>query len=181
MIRHIEQRIQHMVKSGTITNNVNTQGTIPTCQVSSFQNQEVHNDRPMYGQWGITSVPPTGSQCMTLSGYGLNNNKFIFSTHDINTHPQNLKEGEVQVYDKNKQSLYLSVNGVHITANDLFEVKIGEQVLFSIQKDKITFNADIEVNGEVKASGEITSGNIALTQHKHSGVQPGSGETSTPS
>lgn len=179
-MNNLNQRVLHLVKSGTITNKINTQGQIHTCQVSSFQNQEVHNNRPIYGHWGFTSVPSTGSQCMTLSGYGLNNNKFIFSTHDINTHPTNLQEGEVQIYDKNKQSLYLSVNVVEVTANDLFEVKLGDNVLFSISKDKITINIDIEVNGEVKATGEITSGSIALTQHKHSGVQAGSSETSGP-
>lgn len=180
MLKELAQRIQHMVKTGTITNAVNTSGDVHTCQVSTFQGQEVHNDRPMYGTWGMASVPPTNSQAITLSGYGLNNNRIVVGTHDVNTHPKNLKQGEVQLYDTSNQSLYLSVNGVVVTAKDLFEVKLGQDVLFSISKDKVIFNANIEVNGSITSTDEITSGGIKLTQHKHTGVQSGSSETGTP-
>ncbi|GAA09867.1 hypothetical protein ATPR_2871 [Acetobacter tropicalis NBRC 101654] len=165
MIRHLEQRVQHLVKSGTISNTIKTQGTIPTCQVSTFQNQEVHNDRPMYGHWGFTSVPPTGSQCMTLSGYGLNNNKFIFSTHDINTHPQNLKEGEVKVYDSKKQGIYLQEGtSINIDANNIIRITVNGKEVVSVKEGSVYVQGNLLVSNGASGTFSDQSGKVITVQ-----------------
>ena len=138
------QRIMHMVKTGTITNKINTDNTIQACQVTSVQGQEVHNDRPMYGNWGMTSVPPTGSQAITLAGYGLNNNKIVVATHDVNTHPQNLKEGEVQMYDTKGQCIYLQdQTAITVKANNEVTITIGDTEMVTIRSGSLTVNKSL--------------------------------------
>lgn len=45
---------------------------------------------------------------------------------------------------------------------------------------KVTASNDVAVAGAVDATGEITSGAIPLTTHKHDGVTPGGGTSGTP-
>jgi phage baseplate assembly protein V len=45
---------------------------------------------------------------------------------------------------------------------------------------KLTITGDVEVSGKIDAVGEVKSGSIGLTSHKHGGVQTGGGTTSTP-
>lgn len=40
--------------------------------------------------------------------------------------------------------------------------------------------AECDINCKVNVSGDVTAGNISLTQHTHPGVQPGSGTTGAP-
>ena len=44
----------------------------------------------------------------------------------------------------------------------------------------VTVNADLHVNGAIKASGDVTGAGISLDKHVHGGVQAGSGNTGTP-
>lgn len=53
-------------------------------------------------------------------------------------------------------------------------VKVQTKGEFSVSASKALFDCDITTSGDVQA------GNISLTQHRHPGVQPGSGETGTP-
>lgn len=45
---------------------------------------------------------------------------------------------------------------------------------------KTTINGDLDVQGKVTASGDVKAGAISLQQHKHLGVQPGSGTSGLP-
>lgn len=57
---------------------------------------------------------------------------------------------------------------------------------FEIAGGKATFNGNLEVTGDIKATGTITgdtdvkTGSISLKTHKHGGVQAGGSQTSTP-
>ncbi|GAN84020.1 phage baseplate assembly protein domain-containing protein [Novacetimonas hansenii] len=184
-IQELNNRVTHLVKTGTISNKIVTNGTIHTVQVSQFNGYEVHNNVPMYGTWGVTSTPPVGSQIITLSGYGAGNNKFVIATHDVNTHPQKMSQGETQIYDANKQSLYLSVNGIIITAQNEYEIKLGDNTIFTINKDGISIDANVSITGALKvsdsitATGDVTGNNISLSSHIHS-VTAAPGETGAP-
>lgn len=43
-----------------------------------------------------------------------------------------------------------------------------------------TFNGDIQLNGSMAASGDVSAGGISLQTHKHSGVQGGPSKTGGP-
>ncbi|KAB8122203.1 hypothetical protein D3W54_15960 (plasmid) [Komagataeibacter medellinensis] len=179
-IKECENRIIHLVKSGTVSNNINTKDTIHTCQVTQMAGYEVHNNVPVYGTWGIASTAPVGSQAITLSGYGAANNKIVIATHDVKTHPKNMGEGETQLYDANGQSLYLSIDGVVVSSKDVFEIKQGNNTIFTIDKNGVSINANVKVTGAITATGDIKAGNISLDSHTHSGVEAGSANTGAP-
>lgn len=44
----------------------------------------------------------------------------------------------------------------------------------------VTINGDVQVNGKVSTTGDVTAGTISLQQHKHGGVTPGSGASGGP-
>jgi phage baseplate assembly protein gpV len=44
----------------------------------------------------------------------------------------------------------------------------------------VTINGDVQVNGKVGTTGDVTAGTISLQQHKHGGVTPGSGNSGAP-
>lgn len=44
----------------------------------------------------------------------------------------------------------------------------------------VTINANVQVNGSVVATGDVTGQGTSLHTHKHGGVQPGDGQTGVP-
>lgn len=44
----------------------------------------------------------------------------------------------------------------------------------------VTINGDVRLNGTLTASEDVVAAGISLKSHKHGGVQPGGGQTSTP-
>ena len=44
----------------------------------------------------------------------------------------------------------------------------------------VTINGDVTLNGKLTATGEIQSGAIKLTTHRHTGVTAGAGTSGTP-
>lgn len=68
-----------------------------------------------------------------------------------------------------KGDITARANNVTLNANTL-----------TVNCPKNTFNGNIQVNGEVTVSQEVTAAGIALTKHKHTGVQGGSSNTGEP-
>lgn len=63
-----------------------------------------------------------------------------------------------------------------------FKLIVDENGNLTITAVKVTINSDLEVNGKITATGEVTAGTnqVKLTQHKHGGVTVGSGVTGIP-
>ncbi|MCP1202238.1 MULTISPECIES: Gp138 family membrane-puncturing spike protein [Acetobacter] len=59
-------------------------------------------------------------------------------------------------------------------------VKIKTSGAMDIEAGSVKIGCDVSVSGDISASGDVKAGNISLTKHKHSGVQPGSGTTAPP-
>lgn len=153
--------LDHLISTGTISNTINTEDTIHKCQVTSYSGQVVHDQRPMYGTWGYASVPPLNSQAITLSAYGHTNNKLVIGTHDVNTHPKNLKEGEVQLYDTKGQVIYFQdQTAISVSANNEVTITIGGVEMATIQSGTMTLTNSLVVgNG---ASGYFSDQNGKL-------------------
>lgn len=89
-----------------------------------------------------------------------------------------LQPGETVLYDADG-------NRVHLRAGGVVEVKAAGKVVVEAPEVEITapivrITGDVEVTGKITATGEIQSGSIPLTTHKHTGVQPGAGTSGTP-
>lgn len=167
-IQIVENRISHLVKSEKISLDTNTQSNINKTQLTGFNGLTVHDDRPIFQHYGFTSAPLAGAHAISLSGYGVCDNKLVIGTHDTRHHPTGLTAGECQIYDNNAQKVYLSVNGVVISAKDKFDIQVNGKSIITGDANGINITGDLTVSGKITASGDVVGSNISLSEHTHS-------------
>lgn len=76
----------------------------------------------------------------------------------------------------------ISNSGVQIRNNDgttYIEISADGKIKL-ISPSEISIQGDVNVTGSIQASGEITSGSIPLSTHKHTGVTTGGGTSGGP-
>lgn len=71
----------------------------------------------------------------------------------------------------------LNVGEYGISAGESEMVVTQKKILIS---GDISVSGNISVSGEITASGDVKAGDISLSGHRHSGVQGGSSQTTTP-
>lgn len=59
-----------------------------------------------------------------------------------------------------------------------FHVKTAGK--FIVDAAECDINCTVNVGGDMVATGDVKAGSISLSQHRHSGVQPGGGSTGAP-
>ena len=88
-------------------------------------------------------------------------------------------DGTTVEYDRATHTLTLDTKGpiniittgpVHLTSDGPVEITAAG----------VMMNSDLEVNGVVVATGDVTAGGVSLKTHIHSGVMTGSGNTGAP-
>lgn len=60
------------------------------------------------------------------------------------------------------------------------QITINGDVPLIVNASAMTVNADLTVNGNINATGDVKAGSISLKTHTHSGVTPGDGVTGAP-
>lgn len=84
-------------------------------------------------------------------------------------------DGASLAYDRDAHKWSLE-----IPAGGAFEVTIGGTTL-TIEDGKVTIKAaDLHVEGDVKATGDVVAGSVSLKQHLHTGVMSGPALTGPP-
>jgi phage baseplate assembly protein V len=143
--------------------------------------------------YGLDSNPPAGSFILLLSSQSQEAVKFGVQSDFINRF-KNLKAGEVALYNTLTQSvIHLKENGdIEIDCkNNLIGTVAGTATLTvtgntTITTPLLTLNGDLQVNGDIDATGtitgdtEVTTGSINLGTHVHTGVQTGGSNTGGP-
>lgn len=67
-----------------------------------------------------------------------------------------------------------------INANTSGAATVSAQGGITLTAPTVTINGDVQVNGKVTSTGDVTAGTISLQQHKHGGVTPGNGSSGVP-
>lgn len=129
-------------------------------------------------QFGIASMAPDGAVTVVIAMGGDQGDMVALPPSCPAIRFGNLQPGEVAIYDAGG-------NRVHLRAGGIVEVKAAGKVVVEapeveITAPVVTITGDVTVNGTVTATGEIKSGSIPLTTHKHTGVQAGAGTSGTP-
>jgi hypothetical protein len=81
------------------------------------------------------------------------------------------------------QYIVMNDDGVRIVSPTAIELQapvvriLGE---FEQSNGDASFAQSVDVAADVTVQGEVTAGNIPLTQHRHNGVTPGGGNSGTP-
>jgi phage gp45-like len=115
--------------------------------------------------FGISTVPPVGSEVTTLSMRGDPSNSVVVATGHRESRPRNLKPGQAVLYDEAGTTVKLTNDGkLAITCTGTLTITAVE----------------VHVVGKITATGDITANTISLEHHIHSGVAPGAGNTGQP-
>ncbi len=118
------------------------------------------------------SPPAIGEQVCIVSPFGELGSGFVMS-------------GAINYDDQAAPDNRENVEKITLPGGGSYEIHVGSNVL-TITGGKLTFTGDVEITGKLSTTGDITTpanviaGDIGLKTHKHSGVQPGPGNTAGP-
>lgn len=161
-IQRIIQRIQHVVGRGRVTTG-NDAGNVQLLQVK-LGADEVRDNTPRLAEYGLTSMPPVGSDAVVVFIGGDRSNGAIVATGHQASRLKGLAPGEVAIYDDQGQSVYITRAGIVINC-------AGKPM---------TINGDVTVNGKVTATTDVIAAGTSLHTHVHGGVAPGGSNTGVP-
>lgn len=128
-------------------------------------------------QFGFVSVPPIGSEVLTLRRRGDRTLTMVIGTSHRPSRPRGLQPGDAAMHDMRGQIIKLTADGLLIDAAGLAVV---------IQNAaSVHIKGDLIVDGEVtmlNSSSALTASAIRSTfnGHAHSGVQTGGGNSGDP-
>jgi phage baseplate assembly protein V len=134
------------------------------------------------------SPPAVGEQVCICSPFGELGSGFVMPgaiNSEANAAPDNREDVEKITLPSGGAYEITVGSTTLIYDNGKVQIVAGGKT-FQISGGKATFNGDLEVTGKITATGniesqtEVKAGSIALTTHRHGGVQPGGGTTSTP-
>lgn len=155
---------------------------------------------PVLCQWSTGArefcMPTVGEQVVTLMDERCEFGVVLGGVYsDTDTPPgapakawrRDWPDGTILQYDPEAHELTAHVEGtatLEATGNVMVHSDADATVqaggTATIQAETIVLDGDVQVTGTLDADGEITSGTIPLTTHKHTGVTTGGGTSGTP-
>lgn len=168
LLQRVANRLQALVGRGKVTLVDDIGGTVQRLQ-ARFSALELRDGIPRLAEFGFTSLPPDGSDCVAIYVGGDRSNGVVIATGNQTYRLKGLASGDAALYDSRGQSVWLTQNGIVIE---------GAGLPLTIRNTPTVTMPDTTLldlpNGDVTASG------ISLKSHTHGGVQPGSGSTGAP-
>lgn len=145
-------------------------------RVGQFQYYGRTTQGLLFSPYGLLVNPPVNSMAVVLSQNGLESNPIALCDDPNNRTLRDLKPGEVALSNYNQgQYLYFRENGdAELKANKAI-ISIGSTTVtiedgqVTIDGADSTMNGNLQVNGSITATGEVTAGTVNLTDHLHLG------------
>ncbi|PWC74061.1 phage baseplate assembly protein V [Azospirillum sp. TSH64] len=175
MAERLYTRLLMTIGRGRVTT-VNDAGNVQMLQVRLGQD-EVRDTTPRLAEYGLTSVPPVGTDVVVIFVGGDRSAGVAVATGNQAARPKGLKGGEVALHDDQGQIIHITRAGITIRG-------AGKPVTIT-GTPKVRIEADLLVTGDIidhcdtqtrtmKGMRDVYNG------HTHSGVQTGSGSTNVP-
>ncbi|MBX9595013.1 MAG: phage baseplate assembly protein V [Roseomonas sp.] len=121
--------------------------------------EETRDDVDRVQPFGLSAMPLPGAEVVIVCVGGARDNPIAIGVDDSRLRPTGLANGETCLYSARAgQRIWLQADGTIL-----------------ITGEKLRIECDVEVAGNITATGEITAGTIPLRTHRHGGVEPGSG------
>jgi phage baseplate assembly protein V len=178
MIRDIDRRIKSALNTirrpfrARLTA-TNTAPGVALLQADGLSGEQVQAAE-LAQHYGLTSVPPVGSQCVVLPLGGKSAHSVIIATENSSYRVKALASGEVAIYTAEGDSIVLK-NG-HLIEVTTQTLKINATTKVEINSPSVVVNdGDVQVNG-----GDVLADTISLKTHKHGGVTAGGAQTGVP-
>jgi phage baseplate assembly protein V len=108
-IQRLYQRILHAIGRGRITTGSDA-GSVQLQQVR-LGPDEIKDNIPRLAEFGLTSMPPVGSDAVLVFIGGDRSNGAIIATGHQGSRPTGLKVGETMLYSQDGKSIYMTAAG----------------------------------------------------------------------
>ncbi|HDR9036127.1 TPA: phage baseplate assembly protein V [Burkholderia vietnamiensis] len=145
--------------------------------------RETIDGLPRIGEFGLTSVPPDGSDIAMVNLGGGRNNAVIVGTNHQGSRPRNLQPGETMLYSQDGKSVYLTAGGgivvdakgQSVTVNDATIVTINAATKVRMVTPRLECTGDIVDNCDTTGRS-MAADRLIFDGHNHNvrNVQGGS-------
>lgn len=178
-------------------NLVKSADNIQKVQVSGLADETLQ-DVELMQQFGLTSVPPAGTQVVVLPMGGETTHSIVIATENGSFRVKNLKSGETAVYDESGSTIILKQGRLIEIDCDILKITATTKVEISspiVETDHV-FTAQGQINGnggmavqggsgasftgnvtQTKGSfttdGDVTANGTSLVSHTHRGDSGG--------
>lgn len=154
---------------GTL-NLVKSADNIQKAQVSGLADETLQ-DVELMQQFGLTSVPPAGTQVVVLPMGGETTHSIVIATENGSFRVKNLKSGETAVYDESGSTIILKQGRLIEIDCDILKITATKKVDISsplVETDRVlTAQGQINGNGGMAiqgGSGASFTGNVTQTK-----------------
>ncbi len=158
---------------------VNDGGGLQTVQIG-IQADVGRDQAERFQQYGMTSVPHAGAECVTLSVGGNTDHQVVINVDDRRYRMRGLETGEVAMYDDQGMSIHLTRAGIVIRGagkpmrlTDTTGIELDSAV-------HVTRGMRVDGDLDLRGSKATHNGTDIGHQHKHGGVQEGDDNSGTP-
>lgn len=178
-------------------NLVKSADNIQKVQVSGLADETLQ-DVELMQQFGLTSVPPAGTQVVVLPMGGETTHSIVIATENGSFRVKNLQSGEVAVYDESGSSIILKKGRLIEIDCDTLKITASTKVDIHsplVETDHVltaqgqingnggmaieggsgaTFSCDVtQTGGSIKTDGDVTASGKSLVTHTHQGDSGG--------
>lgn len=162
-----------------IIGQVNDSGGLQTVQIS-IQADVGRDQVERFQQYGMTSVPHAGAECVTLSVGGNTDHQVVINVDDRRYRMKGMKAGEMAIYDDLGQSVHLTREGIVIRGAGL-PIRLTDTSGIELDADvHVTRGLRVDGDLDLRGSKATHNGTDIGHQHKHGGVQEGDDISGTP-
>lgn len=178
-------------------NLVKSADNIQKVQVSGLADETLQ-DVELMQQFGLTSVPPAGTQVVVLPMGGATTHSIVIATENGSFRVKNLQSGEVAVYDESGSSIILKkgrlieidCDTLKITAStkvDIHSPLVETDNVLTVQGQingnggmaiqggsGASFTGNVkQTGGSITTDGDVVASNKSLVSHTHQGDSGG--------
>lgn len=154
-----------MVARRVLLSDLSTEDDKVISQVQGLAGEEFESE--VYQMYGFSSNPGGENESIVIENNGSANDYVVLPPCGY----RQAEEGETLIYS-GKTEISLKENSITII--------VGGKQKLEITDDEIVMHSNLQVNGEIKATGDVIAGSISLQNHPHGGVYNGSGTTTAP-
>jgi phage baseplate assembly protein V len=151
----------------------------------------------LFQQYGFTSAPPDGTQCIVLPLGGKTSHGVIVATEHGSFRIKGLARGEAAIYNSRGDFVHLKADGTMEVSCATLSVSASDQVILDSPQitctGRVDFREGFDVSGQGGAAqaatvrgdirvveGDVTAEGVSLRNHVHGGVARGPDRTGTP-
>lgn len=181
---------------GTL-NLVKSADNIQKVQVSGLADETLQ-DVELMQQFGLTSVPPAGTQVVVLPMGGKTTHSIVIATENGSFRVKNLKSGETAVYDESGSTIILKQGRLIEIDCDILKITATTKVEISsplVETDRVltaqgqingnggmaiqggsgaSFTGNVnQTGGSITTDGDVVASNKSLVSHTHRGDSGG--------